>query len=145
MQLSRIFLKIYIDKYILCRPHFLFHPCSFNWRCNFVKKKNASHFSFSIIDQKISSCRHFGGNRPKMRFGHKFWLGVLLTQGQRVWTAFFLIFSGIPHLTIFGTPKYRPVVLYLACLSVFGHIFERDKYGSWSQVFTGEEVIYFRP
>ena len=34
--------------------------------------------------------------------------GVLLTQGQRVWTAFCKILSGTPHLTIFGALKYAP-------------------------------------
>ena len=32
--------------------------------------------------------------------------GVLLTQGQHVWAAFCMIFSGVPHSTIFGLPKY---------------------------------------
>ena len=76
------------------------------------------------------------GKLAKMRFGHSFWLGFLLTQGQRGWTAFCKIFSGIPHLTIFGALKYPPVILYLAYLAVFGHVFERVKYVSWSQVFT---------
>ena len=34
----------------------------------------------------------------------------VLTNGQRFWTAFCKIFSGTPHLTIFGAPKY----VYLA-------------------------------
>ena len=61
-----------------------------------------------------------------MRFGHNFWLGVLLTKDQRVWTAFCKIFSGTPHLTIFGTLKYVPKygkirqIRYLGC--IFGHI-----------------------
>ena len=59
-----------------------------------------------------------------------------MTQGQRGWTAFCKTFSGIPHLTIFGALKYPPVILYLAYLAVFGHVFERVKYVSWSQVFT---------
>ena len=39
---------------------------------------------------------------------------VLLTQGQCVWTAFCMIFSGIPHWTIFGLPKYACLTSYLA-------------------------------
>ena len=31
---------------------------------------------------------------------------VLLTKEQRVWTTFCKIFSGTPHLTVFGAPKY---------------------------------------
>ena len=42
--------------------------------------------------------------------------GVLLTQGQCVWTAFCKIFSGTPHLNIFCTPKYAPQISYLAYL-----------------------------
>ena len=42
-----------------------------------------------------------------MRFGHNFWLGVILTT-HGVWTAFCKIFSGTPHLTIFGALNYEP-------------------------------------
>ena len=34
--------------------------------------------------------------------------GALLTQDKCVLTAFCKIFSGTPHLTIFGAPKYAP-------------------------------------
>ena len=36
-----------------------------------------------------------------MRFG----LGVISSEGQHIWTAFSMIFSGIPHSTIFGAPN----------------------------------------
>ena len=45
--------------------------------------------------------------------------GVLLKQGQCVWTAFCEIFSGTPCLTIFSVPKYTPIPC-LTYLDVFG-------------------------
>ena len=42
-------------------------------------------------------------NQPKT-----FDWGVLLTQGQCVWTVFCKIYSGTPHLTILGMLKYVP-------------------------------------
>ena len=36
-----------------------------------------------------------------MRFG----LGVISSEGQHIWTAFSMIFSGIPQSTIFGAPN----------------------------------------
>ena len=53
----------------------------------------------------------------------KFWTfdwGVLLPQGQQGWAAFCMIFSRIPHSTIFSSPKYVRKMLYLAYLAIFG-------------------------
>ena len=71
------------------------------------KQKTPALLSFTLWLQR--------GNRPKMRFGHNFWLGVLLTQGQGVITAFCSIFSGIHHQ-----------IPYLAYLTVFRRLFGRN-------------------
>ena len=47
---------------------------------------------------------------------------VPLNQSQRVWAAFCKIFLGIPHLTIFGSPKYAQKIQYLAIFGRFWHI-----------------------
>ena len=47
--------------------------------------------------------------------------GVPLTSGQCAWTAFCMFFSGIPHSTIFGWPKYARQILYLAYLGYIWH------------------------
>ena len=64
-----------------------------------------------------------------MRFGHNFWPGALLTQGQRIFTSFYKIFSGIPHFTIFGGPKYAPIQGQIGQMSYLGRIFQHAKYG----------------
>ena len=74
----------------------------------------AARTIFSIIDPIMTFCKsflvlHCNYNRE---IGQKFNLvvtfdrAVLLTQGQRVWTAFCKIFPGTPHLTIFGALIY---------------------------------------
>ena len=67
-----------------------------------------------------------------MRFGHNIWLEGPIDLDQRVSTAFCKIFSGTPHLTLFGAPKYAPKYAYLAYLAIFGifgRVFGRPKYG----------------
>ena len=81
----------------------------------------------------VLHCNYNGAVAPKFDLVITFDWGVLLTQGQRVLTAFCKIFSGIPHLTIFGTPKCVPQILCLANLAVFGHVFLRPKYGQSGQ------------
>ena len=49
--------------------------------------------------------------------------GVILTKGQRVWAAFCMNFSGIPHSTIFGLPQYARQIPFLAIFGV--HIWVR--------------------
>ena len=70
----------------------------------------------------VLHCNYNGAVAPKFDLVITFDWGVLLTQGQRVWTAFCKIFSGIPHLTIFSTLKYAAQILYLA---VFARVIER--------------------
>ena len=48
---------------------------------------------------------HLRRNRPKMRFGHNFLLGVLLAQGQCVWTALCKIFQGYPTWPYLARPN----------------------------------------
>ena len=71
----------------------------------------------------VLHCNYNGAVAPKFDLVITFDWGVVLTQGQRVWTAFCKIFSGIPHLTIFGSPKYAGQIPYLA---VFGCICQYD-------------------
>ena len=44
----------------------------------------------------------------------------LSTQFQRIWTAFSVIFSGIPQSTIFGSSKYVRLIPNLAIYDIFG-------------------------
>ena len=70
----------------------------------------------------VLHCNYNGAVAPKFDLVITFDWGVLLTQGQRVWTAFCKIFSGIPHLTIFGSPKYARQMPYLAIIGCIWHI-----------------------
>ena len=54
----------------------------------------------------VLHCNYNGDVAPKFDLVITFDWGVVLTQGQRVWTAFCKIFSGIPHSPIFSAPKY---------------------------------------
>ena len=53
---------------------------------------------------------------------------VLLTKIQPIWTQFCTIFSGIPHSTILGGPKYVRQSLYLASLAYLVHVFCQAEY-----------------
>ena len=64
---------------------------------------------------EVLPCNFNGTIRHKMRFGHNIWLEGPIDLDQRVSTAFCKIFSGTPHSTIFGAPKYT----YLAYLAIF--------------------------
>ena len=57
---------------------------------------------------EVLPCNFNGTIRQKMRFGHNIWLEGPIDLDQRVSTAFCKIFSGTPHLTIFGALKYAP-------------------------------------
>ena len=50
----------------------------------------------------VLHCNYNGAVAPKFDLVITFDWGVVLIQGQRVWTAFCKIFSGIPHLTLSG-------------------------------------------
>ena len=52
------------------------------------------------------------GSQGKIWFGRKSWLGVLSPWVQRICAAFWMIFSGKPHLTIFGAPKSEETVVW---------------------------------
>ena len=54
----------------------------------------------------VLHCNYNGDVAPKFDLVITFDWGVVLTQGQRVWTAFCKIFAGIPHSPISGAPKY---------------------------------------
>ena len=56
--------------------------------------------------------------------------GVLLTHGQRVWTAFCKIFPGTPYLTTLIEPKHVLQIPYLAMFGIFGSIYECAKWVS---------------
>ena len=73
----------------------------------------------SIIDPNTAICKQFlvlhGNHDGEM--GQKIdlviifdWRVLLTYKDQHVWTAFCKIFSGTPHLTIFGAPKYTKYV-----------------------------------
>ena len=70
---------------------------------------------------EVLHCNYKEEIGPKIKFGHNFWLeGPFDTRSTRlIWTAFCKIFSGTPHLTIFGAPKYAPKYAYLAYLAIF--------------------------
>ena len=59
-------------------------------------------------DFEVLPCNFNGTIRQKMRFGHNIWLEGPIDLDQRVSTAFCKIFSGTPHSTIIGAPKYAP-------------------------------------
>ena len=54
-----------------------------------------------------------------MRFGHNFWLGGPIDL-RSTGTAFWKIFSEIPHSTIFGTLKYAPKYAKYGQICIFG-------------------------
>ena len=56
----------------------------------------------------VLHCNYNGAIGPKKRFGHNFWLeGPINLRTMRL-NCILQDFSGTPHLTIFGPPKYAP-------------------------------------
>ena len=80
----------------------------------------------SIIDPNTAICKQFlvlhGNHNGEM--GQKIdlviifdWRVLLTYKDQHVWTAFCKIFSGTPHLTIYGASEYASKYAYLAYLA----------------------------
>ena len=107
-QLKEISNGICASSRVSQKTFFLMLQIFLDLSCQMVYKYTTKSFKF--IDQKTKSRQHFlvlhynynGEISQKWDLVITFDWGVLLTQGQRVWTAFCKIFSGTPHLTIFG-------------------------------------------
>ena len=92
----------------------MFHNCFCFRSTNTTFPSHMGTFGQRVI---VLHCNYNRDVAPK--FNLLIWLGVLLTQGQHVWAAFCMIFSGVPHSTIFGLPKYARQILCLSYLAVF--------------------------
>ena len=80
----------------------------------------------------VLHCNYNGDFAPKFYLVITFDWGVLLTQGQCVWTAFCKIFSGIPHSPISGAPKYASQIRQICQIQPI-----MAKYGIW-RAYLGE-------
>ena len=77
------------------------------WRPN-ISPKMSFEFINNNLQAKIWNlqCHWNGKMAQKSDLVKTLHLEVLLTSGQRIWTAFWLTISGIPQLTIFGALNY---------------------------------------
>ena len=87
--------------------------CSFCFCCTTFP----SHLGTFGQQPPVLHWNYNGEVAPKFDLAIYFDWGVILTKGQRVWAAFCMNFSGIPHSTIFGPPQYARQIPFLA---IFG-------------------------
>ena len=77
---------------------------------------------------QVLHCNYNGEVAPKFDLVITFDWGFYShkSQGQRVWTAFCKIFSGIPHSPIFSAPKYACQIRHICQIQP-----NTAKYGIW--------------
>ena len=101
----------------------MFHNCFCFRSTNTTFPSHMGTFGQRVI---VLHCNYNRDVAPK--FNLLIWLGVLLTQGQHVWAAFCMIFSGVQHSTIFCLPKYARQIRPNTTNTVFGvHILASQK------------------
>ena len=107
------------------RSHLLAHPHLLNWYIIHppLLPSRPKFYIATNNNEEIG---------PKIKFGHNFWLeGPFDTRSTHlIWTVFCKIFSGTPHLTIFGSLKYVPKYAEYAKYAFLAHIWVRQIWSS---------------